>query len=76
MDKLIEKAGEVVLGLGFPGVVIIVLAWFIYKLLGEIKTLNKDRLEDTRLNVKAIEENSRVLTTLTDLVKETIRGRV
>lgn len=56
---------------GLPGAAILVLGWFAFNRVKLIDQLNEKRLEDAMLLKDAINDNTRALEALTDLLRAT-----
>lgn len=62
------------LPMGLPGVVIIALAWAYYKKDQKVDELNEKRIAEGRESIKAIEQTTAALETLTEVIKERRNG--
>lgn len=72
MDGAISKAAEVVLGLGLPGVIILILALAVYKLYNRNQELHQTLYDVGRESVKTNESTAAALNRLSDML---LRGR-
>ena len=75
MDEIIKKATEIVLAQGLSGVIIIALGFMVFRLLKKNDELTEARLTEAKLLLNTVNENTRSMSALTDVVKEAIRGR-
>lgn len=69
MDPLL--VGEI-FNWGAPGVVILGLAWTLWKVVLRYDELQNKRVEETRETIAAINHNTTAINALTDLIKATI----
>lgn len=72
MDGAISKAAEVVLGLGLPGVIILILALAVYKLYNRNQELHQTLYDVGRESVKTNEATAAALNRLSEML---YRGR-
>ena len=73
MDGVTEPISNMLLGLGLPGVIIIVLGLAVYKLYNRNQELHSTLYEVGKESVKANEATAAALNRLSDLL---VRGRV
>lgn len=72
MDGVTESISNILLGLGLPGVIIIVLGFAVYKLYNRNQELHSTLYEVGKESVKANEATAAALNRLSDLL---VRGR-
>lgn len=72
MDGVTESISNILLGLGLPGVIIIVLGFAVWKLYNRNQELHSTLYEVGRESVKANEATAAALNRLSDLL---VRGR-
>lgn len=72
MDGVTESISNILLGLGLPGVIIIVLGFAVYKLYNRNQELHSTLYEVGKESVKANEVTAAALNRLSDLL---VRGR-
>jgi hypothetical protein len=73
MDGVTESISNMLLGLGLPGVIIIVLGFAVWKLYNRNQELHSTLYEVGKESVKANEATAAALNRLSDLL---VRGRV
>ena len=73
MDGVTESISNILLGLGLPGVIIIVLGFAVWKLYNRNQELHSTLYEVGKESVKANEATAAALNRLSDLL---VRGRV
>ena len=73
MDGVTESISNILLGLGLPGVIIIVLGFAVWKLYNRNQELHSTLYEVGKESVKANEATAAALDRLSDLL---VRGRV
>ena len=72
MDGVTESISNILLGLGLPGVIIIVLGFAVWKLYNRNQELHSTLYEVGKESVKANEATAATLNRLSDLL---VRGR-
>ena len=72
MDGVTESISNILLGLGLPGVIIIVLGFAVYKLYNRNQELHSTLYEVDKESVKTNEATTAALNRLSDLL---VRGR-
>ncbi len=72
MDGVTESISNILLGLGLPGVIIIVLGFAVWKLYNRNQELHSTLYEVGKESVKANEATAAALNRLSDLL---VRGR-
>lgn len=72
MDGVTESISNILLGLGLPGVIIIVLGFAVYKLYNRNQELHSTLYEVGKESVKTNEATAAALNRLSDLL---VRGR-
>lgn len=72
MDGVTESISNILLGLGLPGVIIIVLGFAVYKLYNRNQGLHSTLYEVGKESVEANEATAAALNRLSDLL---VRGR-
>lgn len=72
MDGATNEITEIVLGLGLPGVIILVLAFAVWKLYNRNQELHETLYEAGKSSVKSNEATAAALNRLSDLL---LRGR-
>lgn len=72
MDGITQPISEMLLGLGLPGVIIIVLGFAVWKLYNRNQELHSTLYEVEKESVKANEATAAALNRLSDLL---VRGR-
>jgi hypothetical protein len=70
MDTLLKGAGETLLALGLPGIVIIGLGYAVFNLFKLYTDVQEKRIGEAREGVKALETNTSALESLSDLIRE------
>lgn len=60
--------------LGLPGIVILALAYAYLKKDGKVDELNEKRIAEARESVKALEQNTSTLETLTEVLRDRKAG--
>lgn len=62
------------LALGLPGLIIVALGFAVYKMYGKYDEVQEKRIAEARESVKAIEQNTNTLDTLTELLRDRKAG--
>ena len=71
MDTIVEKAGEIILGYGMPGVIIIGLLYDRWRILTALTSGTDARIADGRDLSKVVAENTAAMNKLADSTDET-----
>jgi hypothetical protein len=71
MDTLVEKAGEIILGYGMPGVIIIGLLFDRWRILTALSAATDARIADGRDLSKVVAENTAAMNKLAESTDET-----
>lgn len=68
MDVLLKSLVDVLAGLGLPGVVICGLSWYLWYMVKKKDELQEARLQEYKLLVTALSENTYVMRSLKEVI--------
>lgn len=72
--SIIENVIAPVLSLGLPGVIIVALAFGVYRLANLYHDVQEKRIEENREAVKAMGETAKAIDSLSELIRDRARG--
>jgi hypothetical protein len=70
MESVAGKAGDQLLALGLPGVMILALLWVCWRLFNLYVETTEKRLDEGKQTTAALNSNTNALDKLTDVIKE------
>jgi hypothetical protein len=74
MDTILVKVADLLLSMGFPGLVIGALGYCSRKLWMQYSEVQEARIREGRQVIQAIEDNTNTLNRLVDLLNSQLRG--